>query len=436
MKITIIMTYEECIDFLYHQLPAYEKQGDSGYKPGLGTTEALAHFHGDPHRGLRCIHIAGTNGKGSVSNMLAAVLQAQGYRVGLYTSPHLVDFAERIRIDGKPIGHDAVVDFVERSRGCEVFHEATFFEFTTIMAFDYFARQQVDYAVVEVGLGGRLDSTNIITPLLSVITNISLDHTSLLGDTLTAIAGEKAGIIKAGVPVVVGEDCGDEVNAVFSRVAAENDAPLYRAKPVENCGHHSDGLHVVSSLYGALVSELTGDYQLKNIATALTALQRCGVPVDRESVAYGLAHVSELTGFTSRWTKLGEQPLVVCDPGHNQGAWRHISAQLSRLNVNKLHMVIGFVADKDVDTILAMMPADAEYYFTQVSSARALPAECLRETAAAHGLRGNCYGNVSSALAAARNDATPDDAIFIGGSFYLLGELFAAGSEADGALEG
>lgn len=434
------MDYQECIDFLFNQLPAYEKQGDSGYKPGLGTTEALAHYHGDPHRRLRCIHIAGTNGKGSVSNMLAAVLQSQGYRVGLYTSPHLVDFAERIRVDGVPIGHDAVVDFVERSRGCEVYSTATFFEFTTIMAFDYFARCQVDFAVVEVGLGGRLDSTNIITPLLSVITNISLDHTSLLGDTLTAIAGEKAGIIKRGVPVVIGEDCGEEVDAVFCRVAADNGATLHRAEPVDYCGHDADGLHLLSRRYGPLVSELTGDYQLKNLATALTALDvladRCGVEVGREAVAYGLAHVGELTGFTSRWTKLGEKPLVVCDPGHNQGAWRHISAQLSHLAARQLHMVIGFVADKDVDAILAMMPADAVYYFTQVSSRRALPAKRLCELAAAHGLHGDSYADVVEAQAAARRQVAPDDAIFIGGSFYLLGELLACRSETDGALEG
>ena len=420
------MNYNEAINYLYRQLPAFEREGAHGYKPGLWTTQRLDNFCGNPHRRFRSIHIAGTNGKGSVANLLAATLQLAGYRVGLYTSPHIHDFSERIRVNGTPISHDAVAEFVSRVTAKPELNGFSFFELTTVMAFDFFAKQKVDFAVIEVGLGGRLDSTNIITPILSVITNISLDHTDLLGDTLELIAAEKAGIIKPEVPVVIGEHVSPEVDNVFRRVANNCHAPLCFATPVKEYRHSGDTLLVDTLSYGTLQSSLAGEYQAKNIATflaAVDALRSLHINISSLNVEQALLNVASLTGFYARWTVLRHKPTVITDPAHNEAGWRQITAQLSRLCFNKLHLIIGFVADKDIDTILSLMPADATYYFTEPSNHRALDADILHRLAAKHRLQGEVYTNVNIAMSHALSKAQTDDLILVAGSFYLLADL-------------
>ena len=425
------MIYKDAVEYLFNQLPAFERQGAGGYKPGLGTAIALDNWLGNPHRAYRCIHVAGTNGKGSVANMLAATLQASGYRVGLFTSPHLVDFRERIRVNGVMIGKRSVSRFVERWQGSGLSCEPSFFELTTALAFEYFKKQKVDFSVIEVGLGGRLDSSNIITPVLSVITNISIDHTQFLGNTLGEIASEKAGIIKDGVPVVVGEAGENEVREVFELKARQCGAALTVAQdhPLVTRSHHNvDGtLHIDSTSCGALDCQLCGDYQVQNVNTVLhciEVLRKAGVKIQRNAVAEALSHVCQLTGFMGRWMVIGHNPLVVCDAGHNTGAWRLQSQQLNNLDCTRLHMVLGFSADKDVDTVLSMMPRHATYYFTQASSSRSMKADALQALASKHALEGQRYTKVEDAYNAALKAASNDDAVFVGGSFYVLGELF------------
>ena len=425
------MTYQQATDFLYKQLPAFERQGASGYKPGLGTAIALDNWLGNPHRAYPCIHVAGTNGKGSVSNMLAAALQASGYRVGLFTSPHLVDFRERIRVNGEMIGKRTVSRFVDRWLESGLECEPSFFELTTALAFEYFKKQKVDFAVIEVGLGGRLDCSNIITPILSVITNISIDHTQFLGSTLTEIASEKAGIIKPNVPVVIGEASAPEVREVFERTAQEHHSPIVVAqdKPlVQKWSHNSDGtLQLATESWGTLTCQLAGDYQVANVNTvlhAISVLKKVGVRISKTAVKKGLAHVCQYTGFMGRWMVIGHEPLVICDAGHNAGAWTIQSQQLRNLECAKLHMVLGFSADKDIDTVLGMMPKDAIYYFTQAQSARSMKAEKLKALGERHGLKGNVYPIAIDAYKAAQKAADSSDAIFLGGSFYVLGDLF------------
>ncbi len=425
------MTYESTLDFLYNQRPAFERQGASGYKPGLQTALALDRWLHHPHRRYRCIHVAGTNGKGSVSHLLAAMMQLSGYRVGLFTSPHLVDFRERIRVDGEPIPKAEVVDFVARFReaGLATSVPATFFELTSAMAMEWFARAEVDVAVIEVGLGGRLDSTNIITPALSIITNISLDHTEFLGDTLEQIAGEKAGIIKPRVPVVIGEADGG-VRGVFERRAAECQAPITFA-PDEALitGHrHDNGFLMLDTVrYGTVRCELGGDYQAKNAATVLAAVQQLqllGFSLPDGPVVEAFHRVSELTGLRGRWTRLGSHPTIIADSGHNIAGVTAAMQQLRSERYDKLHMVLGFMADKDLAHILPLLPRQAQYHFTQASTARALQAGQLRDMASPLGLHGDCHGNVVEALDHAKQLAGPDDLIYVGGSMYVLAELF------------
>ena len=425
------MKYQDAINYLYNQLPAFERQGASGYKPGLGTAIALDDWTGNPHRAYRCIHIAGTNGKGSVANLLAATLQASGYRVGLFTSPHLVDFRERIRVNGEMIGKRTVSHFVERWLKSGLPCEPSFFELTTALAFEYFKKQKVDFAVIEVGLGGRLDSSNIITPILSVITNISIDHTQFLGNTHAEIASEKAGIIKPGVPAVIGEADKPEVREVFERTAHECHSPIVVAQDaplVTNASHNDDGtLQLTTINYGALTCQLSGDYQIKNANTvlyAISALKKNGVEITKNAVSKAFTHVCQLTGFMARWMVVGKEPTVIYDAGHNAGAWEIQSKQLANLKCDKLHMVLGFSADKDIDTVLGMMPKDAIYYFTQAQSSRSMKAQDLQTLAAKQGLKGDNYTKVTDAYKASLKAAKPSDAIFVGGSFYVLGDLF------------
>ena len=359
--------------------------------------------------------MAGTNGKGSCSHTIAAILQEAGYRVGLYTSPHLVDFRERIRINGRPIPEEYVVHFVEKERSFFEPLHPSFFELTTAMAFCYFADEKVDVAVIEVGLGGRLDCTNIIHPDLCIITNISFDHTQFLGDTLAKIAGEKAGIIKKDIPVVIGETT-PKTKAVFLQRAEEVSAPIIFAE------------NTTKNDYPGMRTELQGLYQIKNTRTILTALpllEKAGYHIDEQSVRNGFAHVCELTGLMGRWQKLQDTPTLICDTGHNVGGITYIAEQLKQQNYRHLHIIIGMVNDKDVSGVLALLPKDATYYFTKASVKRALPEEELCKLAAKAGLQGSCYPNVPAAVTAAQEKSHPEDFIFVGGSSFIVADLLA-----------
>ncbi|MBQ3605796.1 MAG: bifunctional folylpolyglutamate synthase/dihydrofolate synthase [Muribaculaceae bacterium] len=421
--------YNDAIEFLYTSMPMFQRVGASAYKPGLDTVKLLDEKFGTPHKNYLTIHIAGTNGKGSTAHTLAAILQSAGYRVGLYTSPHLVDFRERIRVNGRMISRDAVVDFVNRYRAMSLECYPSFFELTMTMAFEYFAREKVDIAVIETGLGGRLDSTNIITPILSVITNISFDHTAFLGNTLESIASEKAGIIKPSVPVVIGEAQGS-VREVFLQKANEQRAPIYFAEdvaPFDSIEPLQDGLLYKNTPYGDIIGELMGDCQPKNAATILTALPllaECGIKVSAQSVKDGFAHVGSLTGLMGRWMTLHRNPHVVCDTGHNVGGWQYLSRRLKSID-GTLHMIIGFVNDKDVSHILEMMPKTARYYLTNAQIERAMPVDQLAEIAAECGLVGSQYPSVEDAYKAALANATPSDTIFIGGSTFIVADLLS-----------
>ena len=423
------MNYKDTIEYLYHCAPVFEKIGAGAYKEGLDNTHALDERLGHPHRQFLTIHVAGTNGKGSVSHTLAAILQAAGYKVGLYTSPHLMDFRERIRVNGICVDKRYVINFVKRHRTFFEPLHPSFFELTTAMAFDYFARQQVDIAVVEVGLGGRLDCTNIITPLVSVITNISKDHTQFLGDTIAQIAGEKAGIIKRGVPVVIGE-ANETTRPVFTAKAREMEAPITfaedhplvtAAQPTPDGGMdytHADG----HTFHG----QLGGIYQVKNTCTVLTAVdvaRHQGLQIPDEAVEAGFAMAASATGLMGRWQILRQQPTVVCDTGHNAGGWQYISRQLSMQHYAHLHIVFGMVDDKDIDTVLGMLPTDATYYFTQSSSRRAIPHQEVLRRAASHHLPGTSYPTVAEAYKAALAAAKPEDFVFVGGSSYVVADL-------------
>ena len=407
------MDYQETLTYLYEQVPMFQRVGGSAYKEGLDNTKALdAHF-GHPHRLFRTIHVAGTNGKGSVSHTLAAILQSAGYKTGLYTSPHLVDFRERIRINGTPISKKYVVDFVEQERYFFEPLHPSFFELATAMAFKYFADEQVDVAIIEVGLGGRLDCTNIIMPDLSIITNISFDHVQFLGDTLAKIAFEKAGIIKTAIPVVIGETT-PETKPIFENKAKEVGAPIFFAE--EN--NRED--------YPGVEYELKGIYQEKNkrtLFTTLPLLKEAGYRIDEESVREGFAHVVELTGLMGRWQKLHDRPTLVCDTGHNVGGISFVVEQLRQQECHQLRIVIGMVNDKDISGVLALLPKEAIYYFTQASVNRALPADQLYELASETGLLGKAYPNVKSAVEAAIKESLPEDFIFVGGSNFIVADL-------------
>ena len=409
------MDYQNTLSYLYNSAPMFQQVGGKAYKEGLENTLLLdEHFH-HPHRRFRTIHVAGTNGKGSCSHSLAAVLQAAGYRVGLYTSPHLVDFRERIRVNGTPIPEETVIRFVEDERAFFEPLHPSFFELTTALAFKYFADEKVDVAIIEVGLGGRLDCTNIIRPDLCVITNISLDHVQFLGTTLAEIAAEKAGIIKSQTPVVIGETT-PETRPVFQAKANEMKAPIYWAEENQNAETNNVDF------------ELKGLYQQKNLRTLLTAfpvLQKLGYQFDETHIRKGLAKVCELTGLMGRWQKLQEHPTLICDTGHNVGGISDIVEQLKQQSYHELHIVIGMVNDKDVRGVLSLLPKEATYYFTQASVQRALPAEDLAALAAQQGLKGTNYPDVPSAVRAAQEKSLPEDFIFVGGSSFIVADLLA-----------
>ena len=416
------MNYNETVEYLFNSTPVFEKIGSAAYKEGLYNTNALDEHFNHPHRQFKTIHVAGTNGKGSCSHTIAAMLQAEGLRVGLFTSPHLVDFRERIRVNGECISEQYVVDFVEKER--------SFFELTTAMAFKYFADMKVDIAVIEVGLGGRLDCTNIIKPILSVITNISLDHTQFLGDTLAKIAGEKAGIIKPGVTVVIGEANG-ETRPVFEAKAREVGAPIVFAE--DSCGilsaEHLDngGILYATKRHGSVRGELSGDYQVKNANTILAVadiLLHNNI-LSEGSIAKGFGHVCESTGLMGRWQVLQTEPLVVCDTGHNTGGWQYLSRQIKAQRCRQLRMVFGMVDDKDINSVMEMLPKDATYYFTNATTHRAIPAQKVRQTGEEHGLKGSCYNSVNEAYEAALKDASNDDFVFVGGSSYVVADLLS-----------
>lgn len=425
------MTYQETLTYLYNSAPLFQHVGKAAYKEGLENTLALDEYFGHPHRKFRTIHVAGTNGKGSCSHTLAAILQSAGYRVGLYTSPHLVDFRERIRINGVPVSQAFVVDFVEKHRSFFEPLHPSFFELATAMAFHYFASQQVDVAVIEVGLGGRLDCTNIIHPDLCLITNISFDHVQFLGNTLAKIAGEKAGIIKPSVPVVIGETT-PETKPVFLQKTAEVHAPIYFAEeehPLLSASHDEAGNYVYQTTrYHNLKGELGGLCQEKNTNTLLTALpllEQQGYHITETDIRNGFAHVCELTGLMGRWQKLSSHPAIVCDTGHNVGGIQYIVKQLSFQKYKQLHIVIGMVNDKDISGVLAMLPKDAKYYFTRASVQRALPAEKVKELANSYGLTGEAYPDVKTAVEAAQKQAGADDFIFVGGSSFIVADLLS-----------
>ena len=404
------MNYQETIQYLYNSTPVFEHVGASAYKEGLSNSWALDEHFNHPHTKFKTIHVAGTNGKGSCSHTIAAILQAEGYRVGLFTSPHLVDFRERIKVNGDCISQEYVMDFVENERSFFEPLHPSFFELTTAMAFKYFADSHVDIAVIEVGLGGRLDCTNIITPILSVITNISFDHTQFLGDTLEKIAMEKAGIIKRDIPIVIGETT-PETRNVFIQKAKEMNAPIYFAEEYNN------------PIANELDFELKGSYQLKNKQTILCAVSHLPLSISPSSIKEGLSHVVELTGLMGRWQTIRERPTVICDTGHNVGGWQYLSQQIKSQPCKNLHIVFGMVDDKDIDTVMNMLPTNATYYFTQAQTKRAIPANIVEEKGKEHHLKGYVFPQVADAYKAALHHANEDDFIFVGGSSYIVADF-------------
>ena len=433
------MNYAETCEYLFNQMPMFERQGTSGYKEGLANTLALDEHFGHPHQSYVTIHVGGTNGKGSVSHTIASILQESGYCVGLYTSPHLVDFRERIRVNGIPISKNYVVDFVEEERSFFEPLHPSFFEVTTAMAFKYFKDRNVDIAIIEVGLGGRLDCTNIITPLVSVITNISYDHTQFLGNTLAEIAGEKAGMIKKGVPVIIGES-NEETRPVFEAKAREMNAPIVFAedKPeIASAEPTSDGgMLYHTPCFGDITGDLGGIYQQKNLNTVFFALNaiaqkgflcECKDEVNKKKclteLLQGIAHVKNNTGLMGRWQVIQNTPKVVCDTGHNVGGWQYISAQLSSVSCQSMHIIFGMVDDKDINGVLDLLPKNAQYYFTKANNHRALNETVLSDLASKHGLVGKTYPSVFEAYNAAKAVASNNDFIFVGGSSYIVGDF-------------
>ena len=432
------MTYKDTCEYLYSQMPMFERQGASGYKEGLKNSLLLDEHFKHPHQQYRTIHVAGTNGKGSCAHTLAAILQMCGYKVGLYTSPHLVDFSERIRINGQPISEEYVIDFVEKEKFFFEPLSPSFFEVITAMAFKYFADMEVDIAVIEVGMGGRLDCTNIITPILSVITNIGLDHTQFLGTSLEQIAMEKAGIIKKGVPVVIGETT-PETRMIFEAMAAEAGAPAVFAedmKEVLSCKLTEKGMLYHTQHYGEITGELMGNYQKKNANTILCAVRQLeelgymfpvscisGNPSQNKEVSEGFKYVCDLTGLKGRWQIVNTAPMTVCDTGHNVPGWTYLSEQLKAVTCDHMHIVFGMVDDKDIAGVMALLPKEATYYFTKANNKRAVSENVLKIYAQELGLKGYSFPDVASAYEAAKETATEKDFVFIGGSSYVVADF-------------
>lgn len=424
------MTYQETINYLFISAPLFQNVGGDAYKEGLYNTYQLDEHFGHPHQRYKTIHVAGTNGKGSCSHTLASILQASGLKVGLFTSPHLVDFRERIRVNGQMVSEEYVIDFVEQHRSFFEPLHPSFFELTTAMAFKYFAEQDVDVAVIEVGLGGRLDCTNIISPEVCVITNISFDHVAFLGNTLAKIAGEKAGIIKRDTPVVIGETV-KETRPVFEAKATNMNAPIYFAEKEKEVLKHrfnaKGGITYQTAKYGKVIGELGGYCQQKNASTILCAISRLkerGFRISDENIREGFAHVCEMTGLMGRWQILNAAPKVVCDTGHNVGGFRWITKQLNKVHA-PMRIVFGMVNDKDISGVLSMMPKHATYYFCQASVKRALPHEDIKQKAKAYGLEGNSYPTVAQAYKAALADAQAEDFIYVGGSSFVVADLLS-----------
>ncbi len=474
------MDYQNTLQYLYESVPMFQKIGGKAYKPGLDTTYRLDEYFGHPHRKFKTIHIAGTNGKGSCSHTIAAALQSAGYQVGLFTSPHLLDFRERIRINGKMMPEEYVVDFIEKHRSFFEPLHPSFFELTTAMAFRYFADQRIDIAVIEVGMGGRLDCTNIIQPDLCLITSISLDHTQYLGNTLEEIASEKAGIIKRGVPVVIGS-MPESAEKIFMEKAKEMSAPLYKANAeeykaiaeIETPETQKKKRKKISEIFGknqianesssisyeyidmmdnlirqnknalfieshllqpGIYYELTGAYQARNAHTiwiALSLLKSLGYRLTLKDIYNGFINVCSMTGLMGRWQQLHASPDVICDTGHNTEAFTAISQQLREAHKNTyphVHIVIGMVKDKDVRSVLRLLPRNDEgysYYFTRASVERAMPENELRQIAAKEGLRGSVFPTVEAAIKAAKEKCLPEELIFVGGSNFIVADLLA-----------
>ena len=425
------MTYEETIEYLYNSVPMFQKVGAVAYKEGLYNTIKLDEHFCHPHKNFKSIHIAGTNGKGSCSHTLASILQAAGYKVGLYTSPHLKDFRERIKVNGECVSEEYVIDFVENERHFFEPLHPSFFELTTAMAFKYFAESNIDIAVIEVGLGGRLDCTNIITPVLSIITNISFDHTQFLGDTLAKIATEKAGIIKNNIPVIIGEAV-DETRPVFLEKAAENGSEIIFAEDNNEILsaelRPQGGIAYETKDYGKIIGELGGLYQAKNASTILCALKKLseiGLRIDNEAITAGFANVCETTGLLGRWQKIKETPTVICDTGHNVGGWKYISRQLSMQKCEQMRIVFGMVDDKDVSTVMSLLPKNAIYYFTKPDNKRALDVNTIMEIGKKYGLTAKCFPDVKCAYQQALSESSPADFIFVGGSSYIVADFLS-----------
>ncbi len=406
-----MLDYSQTVDWMFQQLPMYQRVGADAFKKDLTNIINFSEFLGNPHNNFKTLHVAGTNGKGSTSHMLASILQEAGYKVGLYTSPHLIDFRERIKINGKEIPENEVVAFIDSNKNYLESNKMSFFEMSVGMAFTYFGKEKVDVAVIEVGLGGRLDSTNIIHPLLSVITNIGLDHTDILGNTLEEIAAEKAGIIKLNTPVVIGEHQ-DETFPVFQKIAEKNSAKL-----------------ILASLEDiVLETDLKGDYQDKNSRTAYVAtkeLQSLGFNISSENIERGLLTVISNTGLQGRWQQLQLKPKVICDTAHNKEGLTYVMAQLKKESFKKLHIVLGFVSDKKLDTVLPLFPIDATYYFCKPNIPRGLDEKILIQEAAKFHLEGNAYSSIKVAYETALNNANEEDLIFVGGSTFVVAEALA-----------
>lgn len=429
------MTYPQAVEYLYAATPAFQEVGASAYKPGLDTIRRLDAHYGSPHKSYRTLHVAGTNGKGSTSHSLAAILQQAGYRVGLFTSPHLVDFRERIRVDGRPVSEDYVCTFVEEVRPLVEELRPSFFELTSMLAFAYFRAAEVDWAIIEVGMGGRLDSTNILSPALSIITGISKDHTQYLGDTLPQIAYEKAGIIKPATPVIIGRADEAEVRDVFRSRAEELQAPLtwaqeevtFSAITSEQGGQRfvldRGREHFPETLFFGL-GGFVQRYNLPTILSAVRLLREQGVAIPKEALQAGLREVAPLTGLRGRWEVLEQDPLLICDTGHNEDGIRYVVEQLRALG-RPLHLIFGMVNDKDVSGVLQLLPREARYYFTAASVPRALPAEELQRLAAGYDLAGEAFPDLATALTAARARAQRGEVLFVGGSNFLIADLLA-----------
>ncbi|MFY7742028.1 MAG: bifunctional folylpolyglutamate synthase/dihydrofolate synthase [Flavobacterium sp.] len=405
------MNYQETVNWLFNQLPMYQNQGASAYKPNLDNTILLANYLDNPEKKIKTIHVAGTNGKGSTSSLLASVLQEAGYKVGLYTSPHLKDYRERIKINGNEITEEFVTDFISKHKSFFESHQLSFFEMTVGLAFDYFVHEKVDIAIIEVGMGGRLDSTNIITPLISIITNIGLDHTQFLGNTLKAIAFEKAGIIKPKIPVVIGEFT-TETKPVFVKKASETNSQFYFASELVN---------------DTYPTTLLGDYQIQNRKTVMQSIrilqQQNEFIISEENIKKGFLNVIQNTGLAGRWQQLGENPKIICDTAHNKHGLSVVLKQLEKQKFEKLHIVLGVVNDKDLTEILPLFPKNALYYFCSPKNLRGLHPEILKQKAVEFGLKGKVYNSVSEAYKKAKEKSTAKDFIYVGGSTFVVAEI-------------